>query len=386
MWGMVGAKGNIVANALAPLGSAGIIDTFSAPERANLPVALPRKTPVPEPARMPQPTVLSGDLKAAVIVRLLLAQSGTSPMRGLDPKHQIRLVRAMSRLRFIDAATTERIIREFLAEFDSLSLYFPAGLPGALDLMRSHIDAAAASTFDQTTPADQPADPWQRIEAMEAGDLAAALAGETPPTLAVVLSRLPSGKAADLLGALDPETARAAALAAAQGGRIDTAGLAEIGAAIAAACDRSGDQGALPGDPVARVGNILNFVPSAAREGLLEALEGTDTDLAERMRRVMFTFTDIPDRIEVKDVPKVVRAIDNETLVMALAGARGNDKEVADFLFANLSKRLSEQLAEEVRETGEVKVKDADQAMNRIIAAIRNLEANGEITLITQEE
>ncbi|MCB1368702.1 MAG: flagellar motor switch protein FliG [Rhodobacteraceae bacterium] len=375
-----------MANALAPLGSAEILDTFSEPSGNRLPVPVHRNTPKPAAKPASQPAVLTRDLKAAVIVRLLLGQSGGAPLRGLEARHQTRLIHAMSRLRFIDAATTEHIIREFLAEFDSLSLYFPAGLPGALDLMRSHLDPVAAAVFDQPAQSNGPADPWSRIEAMEPTDLAAALAGETPPTLAVVLSRLSSGKAAELLNNLDPDLARAAALAAAQGGRIDAAGLAGIGAALTAAMDRNADQGALPGDPVARVGNILNFVPAAARDGLLDALESSDADLAERMRRIMFTFADIPDRVEVKDVPKVVRAIDNETLVTALAGARGDDKEVVDFLFANLSKRLAEQLADEMRETGEVKVKDADRAMNRIISAIRDLEASGEITLITEEE
>lgn len=383
---MVGAKGNVVANALAPLGSADIADTFSAPVRAGKAVALRRNTAKQGATQNAQPLALARDVKAAVIVRLLMGQSGAAPLRGLDTRHQTRLIHAMSRLRFIDAATTEQIIREFLAEFDSLSLYFPQGLDGALELMRSHIDTDTAAAFDQPAPADGPADPWARVEAMDPAELAAALAGETPPTLAVVLSRLSSGKAADFLNALEPELARAAALAAAQGGRIDDAGLAGIGWAITAAIDRKSDQGALPGDPVARVGNILNFVPASAREGLLGALETADADLADRMRRIMFTFADIPDRIEVKDVPKIVRAIDNETLVTALAGARGDEKDVVEFLFANLSKRLSEQLAEEVRETGEVKVRDADRAMNRIISAIRDLETSGEITLITEEE
>ena len=119
---------------------------------------------------------------------------------------------------------------------------------------------------------------------------------------------------------------------------------------------------------------------------MLGALENDDAAMSERVRRIMFTFGDIPDRIEVKDIPKLARAVDNSTLITALAGAEITEKEAAEFILGNLSKRLAEQIREEIRETGEVKVKDADAAMNKLVAGIRELEATGEITLISPEE
>ncbi|MFT5001651.1 MAG: flagellar motor switch protein FliG, partial [Planctomycetota bacterium] len=70
----------------------------------------------------------------------------------------------------------------------------------------------------------------------------------------------------------------------------------------------------------------------------------------------------------------------------ALAGGQISEKETVDFLFANLSKRLSEQLIEEVGEIGEVKAKDADRSMNAVVQGIRDLESAGELTLISPEE
>lgn len=100
----------------------------------------------------------------------------------------------------------------------------------------------------------------------------------------------------------------------------------------------------------------------------------------------MFTFGDIPDRIEIKDVSKLVRAVDNATMATALSGAATSEKETVDFILSNLSKRPSEQLSEEIRELGEVKPKDADAAMNAVVQGIRDLETSGEIMLITPEE
>jgi len=70
----------------------------------------------------------------------------------------------------------------------------------------------------------------------------------------------------------------------------------------------------------------------------------------------------------------------------ALAGAMISEKDAADFILANMSKRLSEQLSDEVKELGDVKPKDADAAMSAVIQGIRQLEATGELTLVSPEE
>jgi len=156
--------------------------------------------------------------------------------------------------------------------------------------------------------------------------------------------------------------------------------------AITESARMAADLGALAGSPLDRVGSILNYTPGSSRETMLTALESHDARLVDQLRKIMFTFGDIPDRIEVKDVPKFVRAVDNAVLVQALAGATIMEKEAADFIFANLSKRLSEQLGEEVREVGDVKAKDADDAMNAVVQAIRKLEEDGQIMMIIGED
>jgi len=101
----------------------------------------------------------------------------------------------------------------------------------------------------------------------------------------------------------------------------------------------------------------------------------------------MFTFADIPARLQPADVPKVVREADNADLVTALAGASGgDDRAAADYLLGNISKRLAEQIREEMAEHPAIDPRDADAAMTAIIAVIRRLERAGEITLVMAED
>ncbi|NQW14607.1 MAG: flagellar motor switch protein FliG [Rhodobacter sp.] len=342
-----------------------------------------------QPSRQPESQKihsLSREQKAAVIVRLLSSESDLLPIGGLEAKNMARLVHAMAGMSFVDEATTLQIVQEFLAEFDSFALYFKSGLSGAISTLDKYLNQEVRSLLSTSPDPEAPHDPWFVVSAMEARILAQVLMHETPQVTAIVLSKLTATIAAEVLIQLDTNQARAATLAAVKIDHVSLETIQQIGGAIEQAAARLGRKGALAGTPVDRVGAILNFTPGAMREDMLDNLNTAAPDLAEQIRRVMFTFGDIPDRVELKDVPKLVRAVDNKTLVTALAGALVSQKEAAEFIFANMSKRLSQQLAEEVKEIGDVKPKDADAAMTKVIQGIRELEIQGELFLISPEE
>ncbi|MFQ5438668.1 MAG: FliG C-terminal domain-containing protein [Paracoccaceae bacterium] len=326
---------------------------------------------------------LRRDQKAAVIIRLMQEGRQSLPLGELETGNLAQLVRATSELDFVSEADINAVVGEFVQAVNSGALYFRPGLERAMASLSEHLDDDARAILLSGVPADAPADPWIRIAATEPAALAAILAHETPQVCGVVLSKLPSAKSAQTLAELEPELARAAMLSAARSQRMEMQTVVDIGAALAQDIDRRNDGGALSGDPVERVGAILNFAPSSSREDLLAALQKTEPELAKQMRKTMFTFTDIPDRIDPKDVAKIVRGIENETLITALAGGRKTEARSTDFILSNLSKRLTEQLGEEIAAVGSVKPKDADAAMSVIIQTIRDLEANSEIILTT---
>ena len=132
------------------------------------------------------------------------------------------------------------------------------------------------------------------------------------------------------------------------------------------------------------MGEILNMSSPATRDDVLTGLEETDAQFAQSVRRAIFTFADIPARIDPRDAPKITRGLDQPTLVRALAHARalgGNAEEAADFILGNISQRMADGLREEVTQTGKVKVKAGEDAMSAVIAAIRELVASGEMAM-----
>ncbi len=126
----------------------------------------------------------------------------------------------------------------------------------------------------------------------------------------------------------------------------------------------------------------MNFAQSDIRDRLMEDFGKTDPDTAEKIRKVMFTFADIPDRVHPRDVSAITRTVDPETLLRALKNAPTE----AEFLLSGLSTRIADQLREELSELEPVKKKDAEAAMNELILGIRKLESSGEINLIAEDE
>ena len=135
------------------------------------------------------------------------------------------------------------------------------------------------------------------------------------------------------------------------------------------------------------MGAILNYSNAAIRDDVLTGLEETDQDFADAVRRAIFTFANIPQRLNPVDVPKITRDVEAAVLVTAIAAAATDEtRKAVDFLTENMSKRMATSLREEAAERGKVKAKVGEEAMNAIVAAIRDLVASGEITLREPDE
>ncbi|MEX5729317.1 flagellar motor switch protein FliG [Rhodovulum iodosum] len=318
--------------------------------------------------------------KAAVIVRLALGEGVTLPIDTLPEALQARLAREMAQTRFVDGATLERVVAEFADRIEDGGLAFPGGVDGALNLLEGQISARAAADLRGEGGA---CDPWKRIAGLDEAELVALIDAEGAEVAAVVLSKLSHPKAAAILGRLPGARARQIALAVSRTSQIGPDTVARIGAALSEALDAA-PRPAFTEPPEERMGAILNVAQALTREELLAGLDAADSALAERVRRAIFTFEHIPDRLSPRDVPMLARNVPQEVLVTALSGAlagRDDSKAAAGFILSNLSHRLADQLREEIEERGPVKPRVAEDAMLRLVTSLREQAEAGDIVL-----
>jgi flagellar motor switch protein FliG len=330
--------------------------------------------------------VLTNREKAAVIVRLMLAKGAPISLSTLPEHTQAALAEQMGKMRLIDRSTLDRVVAEFVSELEEVGLAFPGGIEGALSIMDGHISATAASRLRRLAGASSRADPWDRIAGMDVERLLPVLGEESVEVAAVMLSKLGVPKAAELLGRLEGERARRVAFAVSRTGNVDPETVRRIGLSLAAQSENQPAR-AFDTGPVERVCAILNVAPQMTRDEVLAGLDQDDEDFAKLVRKAIFTFIHIPDRVSPRDVPKVTRLIDQPVLVTALAAALAfpDKAAIAEFFLTNMSQRLAQSLREEIQERGKVTEKEAEAAQGTVISAIRSLETAGELVFLQQD-
>ncbi len=327
---------------------------------------------------------LTGRQKAAVIARLLLSEGAPLPLRDLPDDHQIAITEEMGRMRLVDRDTMLSVIGEFAARIESVGVTF-GGIEHAVKMVDGHVSDQALTRIRRAAGMKDGADPWQAISGMDPDIMMPVLQDESPEVCAILLSKLPVARAANMLGRLQGDRARRIAYAVSQTGTVSPETVERIGQSLVAQLSaRPATAFAAP--PVDRVGAILNATTGVLRDDLLRGLEESDQGFAEQVRKVIFTFAHIPARISARDVPKVARSVDQSVLVTALAGAGPREAEAAEHILSNMSQRMAGTLRDEMASLGRVREKDAEAAMGTIVAAIRDLEAAGEITFLVPDE
>lgn len=331
-------------------------------------------------SRMPQK--LSRMAKAAIIVRLMAAENVKLPLAGFSEKMQVQLAHQLTDLRHIDKETLATVVEEFISELNAVGLSFPGGLEGALNILDGSISATTASKLRKNAGFSLTGDPWERVADLDVTRLLPILETESVEIGAVILSKLKVAKSAELLSKLPGERARRIAYAISLTSSIAPDVVQRIGISIAAQIE-SQPTPAFTDAPTERVGAILNFSPSATRNGVLEGLDETDKEFAAEVRKNIFTFANIATRLDPRDVAKVVRGVPQADLVKALASATGDAAASTEFILSNMSKRMADGLREEMAEIGAIKEADAEAAMTAVVGAIRDLEASGDVFLTT---
>ena len=123
------------------------------------------------------------------------------------------------------------------------------------------------------------------------------------------------------------------------------------------------------------VAEILNSVDRGTEKYILEEMSASQPELTEEIRKRMFVFEDIAT-LDNQSIQRFLQDVDSKDLLIAL---KGSSKEVQDVFYSNMSSRMSETMKEDAKYLGGVRLSDVEQAQQKLVALIRNLEEAGEV-------
>ena len=329
---------------------------------------------------------LTGPQKAAIIARILAGDDTRLSLQSLPERLQADLVRQVAHLGSIPPDVQDAVTDEFIQLLENFANMGPTNLGGAIDLLESSLSESVAQRLRQQTGIGDDEDPWDRIADKEAEQLLPVLENESTEVGAVLLSKLGVTKAAELLGLLPGDRARRITYAISQTSVVQPETVRRIGIALAGILDIE-KPSAFADGPVERVGAILNSSRASTREDVLEGLIEQDQVFADDVKKAIFTFANVPDRVPERDVPKIIREVDRDALVLALACAEGGAlQRTVDFILGNIPQRMADGIRTEMEETDASDEAAGEGAMTQVIVAIRELEAAGEIFLLAGED
>lgn len=268
-----------------------------------------------------------------------------------------------------------------LVEFNELMMAQEFISNGGIDFARGLLEKAlgnqkAIDIINRLTSSLQ-VRPFDFIRRTDPQHLLNFIQNEHPQTIALILSYLDPQKASNILSNL-PHTIQAeVAKRIATMDRVSPDVLREVERVLERKLSTLASEDYTSAGGIDSVVEILNLVDRGTEKTIIEALEEEDPELAEEIKKRMFVFEDIV-LLDDRAIQKVMREVDNSDLAKALKSV---DTEVQEKIFKNMSKRAANLLREDMDFMGPIRIKDVEDAQQKIVNIIRKLEDAGEIVV-----
>jgi flagellar motor switch protein FliG len=337
----------------------------------------------------PRPPALRPDLapspleKAAIILTAIGPEIGGGVLRGLAEPDLMRLAKALSGLGKVRQDVLDAVIVEFL-EALTAGPDIAGGAKAARELLGAVLDEGEVTRLLKGGQA-APRSVWERLNETPVAALASFVQAEHPQTAAVILSELRPETAASVLERLERGFAQSIVLRLSRVPSLDPV----IAAAIHGAIERDFlsvlQRNLSKRRPADLIAGLMNNISSEARDGFLGYLEAQEPGLAQDVQRTMFTFEDIPARLNPKDMAAVLRDVPEETLLMALKLGEAQASATVPFVLENVPRRLSERYVEDLAALPEPGRKEGEAAQIEITKAIQVLVREGQIRFVEKD-
>jgi len=316
--------------------------------------------------------------KAAAVIVSLGADKASGLYQYMDPEEIEALTLEVARLGMLDSEQTEAVLTEFYQN----CLTSKAVTEGGLEYARTVLEKAfgnqtALALLEKVTKSLKTRE-FAFLDKADVKALYSALQNERPQTVALVLSYVDPDKAAGVIEQLEPRRQIKVVEAIATMESASPTAIKTIEAEMERKFSSIITQSNVKVGGIDYVAGIMNNLDRSSEKSIFDGLSAQNADLAEEIRKRMFVFEDIIT-MDDRSVQRFVRDCDPRDLVLALKTANA---DVSSKLFTNMSARMAESIRDDLEVTTNVRMKDVEDAQQRIVGVIRDLEERNEIIIM----
>jgi len=326
--------------------------------------------------------IRQSDIRKAAVLLMSLPDDQAAMLLGkLEPKQVEAVSIEIAKLGGVGGDEQETTILEF-AHANPAAL---SGSAGGLDVAKNLIEQAlgkgATATLDNVRQSIE-ALPFGFLQKVDSTNLLTFIVDEHPQTIALILCHLPASQASAILTGLPAERQLSVIRRVATMGQTSPEIIQEVERGLENRMASVMSQQFENAGGVPSVAEILNVVDRATERNLLENLAQEDPDLVEEIRRLMFVFEDIA-KLGDREIQSLLKNVESSQWATAMKGA---SEELKEKILANMSKRASDLLLEEMEYLGPVRLSTVEQMQQQIVDIVRRLEDAGELTTHSDEQ
>ncbi len=320
---------------------------------------------------------ISGTQKAAILLITLGPERSAGIFKHLKEEEIEELTLEIANTRTVGPDVKEAILEEFYGVCLAQQYIAEGGIGYAKELLEKSLGSEKALDVIGRLTASLQVKPFEFVRKTDPSQLINFIQDEHPQTIALILSYLAPQQAATILSSLAPDRQADVAKRIAVMDRTSPDVIKEVEGILEQKLASLVNQDYTIIGGVDSVVEILNSVDRGTEKHIMESLEIEEPELADEIRKKMFVFEDIL-LLDDRSIQRVLRDVDNNDLGIALKGA---NEQVQNAVFNNLSKRLATMIKEDMEFMGPVRMKDVEEAQQKIVNIIRKLEDSGEIVI-----
>jgi flagellar motor switch protein FliG len=321
---------------------------------------------------------LTGKQKAAALLVTLGPETASNVLKYFEEEEIEMLTYEVSKMGRVPSG----IKKELMVECYHMSFVHEGidsgGVEYARDMLARAVGSQKAREFIERVRVRTQGAPFDFLDDADAAQLANSLKNEHPQTIALIISHLKATKAAAILASLDEQLQGEVANRVAVMDRVSPDVITQVETGVKnqlSSLLTQQDYAAAGGVP--SLVSILHQVDRGAEKAIMDALDEEQPQVAEEVRQKMFVFENIIT-LDDRAIQRILRDVDNKDLILALKGA---SEEVQSLIFRNLSKRAAQLLQEDLGMVGPVRLRNVEEAQQRVVNVIRQLEASEEIVI-----
>jgi flagellar motor switch protein FliG len=320
---------------------------------------------------------LNGKEKAAILLISLGPDVSSDIFKHLDDEEVEKLTLEIANLNKIDPDLKKKIQKEFLELQRANDYINSGGINYAKKILEKSFGKEKTKSIINRLTATLQVRPFDSIRKTEPSQLLNFIQGEHPQTIALVLAYLNPSKASQILSALSPEIQSDVAKRIAVMDRTSPEIIKEVESVLEKKLSSVAANEYASAGGVQSIVDVLNQVDRGTEKNILDKLEENDPELVEEIKKRMFVFEDIV-LLSDRAVQLVLRQVETHDLALAL---KTSSDEVEEIITGNMSKRAAEMLSEDIEYMGPVRIREVEDAQQRIVNVIRELEESGEIVI-----